>query len=124
MRLISAVTLMAAALGGGPVSAGPNFWTSLGPDGGQISSVVIHPQDSDTLYAATNAGIFKSTDGTTTWSPANSGLSTFLVRRPVIDPQTPNTLYAATDGGIYRSTDAGASWNPVNPVCRFLQQEL
>jgi len=89
-------------------------WTSFGPDGPQTAAIAIDPQHSATLYAATNGGIFKSTDGGKSWNPANSGLPTFNVSRIVIGPQDPSQIYALTGSGIFKSTDAGTSWNPVN----------
>jgi hypothetical protein len=52
-----------------------------------------------TLYAGTGgAGVFKSTDGGTTWSAA--GLSGNRVFALAIDPTTPSTLYAGTNAGV------------------------
>jgi hypothetical protein len=55
--------------------AGTNLWTTHGPDGGPVLTLAIDPSSSSTLYAGTlGAGVFKSTDGGSTWSAANSGL--------------------------------------------------
>jgi photosystem II stability/assembly factor-like uncharacterized protein len=65
------------------------------------------------------SGLYKSTDGGTTWKPLTKGLPTFeqgLGRIGVgITPSNSNVLYATVDaqaqfGGIYRSDDAGESW--------------
>ena len=39
-------------------SAGNNVWTSKGPEGGIISTLVIDPATPATLYAGTNGGAF------------------------------------------------------------------
>jgi hypothetical protein len=39
-----------------------------------VSSLAIDPQDSNTIYAATDIGVYHSTDGGTTWSPLGTGL--------------------------------------------------
>src|SRR5204862_181853 len=60
-------------------------------------------------------GVFKSTDGGTTWSP--TGL-TYGGVALAIDPTTPSALYAATGSsdigvsGVSKSTDGGATWSP------------
>jgi photosystem II stability/assembly factor-like uncharacterized protein len=68
------------------------------------------------------SGLFKSTDGGTTWKQLTKGLPTFaegLGRIGVtVAPSDPNRLYANVDsprlGGVYRSDDAGESWQRVN----------
>jgi photosystem II stability/assembly factor-like uncharacterized protein len=60
-------------------------------------------------------GVFKSTDGGTNWSAANTGLTNKRVRALAIDPTAPNTLYAGTyGGGVFKSTDGGTSWSSAN----------
>jgi photosystem II stability/assembly factor-like uncharacterized protein len=75
-----------------------------------------------------NSGLFKSTDGGTTWRQLRQGLpdpSQGLSRIGFcIAPSDPTRLYAtvaanATYGGIYRSDDAGESWKKLNSDQRF-----
>src|SRR5437588_6129500 len=80
---------MLAGLGPRPVWAGENVWTSLGPDGGSISALVIDPQNTRTVYAATGNGVFKTTDGGASWKQADAGLHGPFVVTLVIDPQNP-----------------------------------
>jgi len=88
-------------------------WTSLGPDGGSISAVVIDPQNPRTVYAATqDNGVFKSADGGASWSSASDGLPGPFVITLVMNPQNTNTLYALMNGyGVYKTTDGGTNWN-------------
>ena len=114
MRWYSPFAVLAAVLTSVPSIAGAdtNVWTSLGPDGGYVLAIAINPQDSNTLYSATNSGISKTTNGGKSWNPTlNSGLPTLSVSNIVIDMQHPSTLYASATVGIFKSTDAGASWN-------------
>ncbi len=60
-------------------------------------------------------GIFKSTDGGTTWKQADVGIPTEGQGRIgiTVSPTNPKRLYAivdATKGGLFRSDDAGATW--------------
>jgi photosystem II stability/assembly factor-like uncharacterized protein len=73
-----------------------------------------------------NSGLFKSTDGGTTWLPLTKGLPTAeqgLGRIGIaVAPSDPKRLYAVVDaprlGGIYRSDDAGESWQRVGSEAR------
>jgi photosystem II stability/assembly factor-like uncharacterized protein len=83
---------------------------------GAVSFVAVDPTASSTLYAATQRGVFKSTDGGESWVGANSGLIGIGVSTIVIDPGTPATLYATTSGGIFKSTDAARNWNRLDTL--------
>ena len=70
-------------------------------------------------WQGTNGGIFKSTDGGTTWRKLTNGLPNGLVQADVaIAPTNPNRLYATVatnhDKDIYvnwfRSDDGGENW--------------
>ena len=71
------------------------------------------------VFNGPNSGLFKSTDGGTTWKPLTGGLPTFaqdgLGRIGItIAPSDPKRMYALVEargeaGGIYRSDDAGAT---------------
>jgi photosystem II stability/assembly factor-like uncharacterized protein len=82
-----------------------------------VTSIVIDPTDSNTLYAGTGEGflnddairgawIFKTTDGGATWTQLDVGTlpesDTEYVNRLAISPDG-NTLLAATEDGILRS---------------------
>ena len=101
--------------------------------------VVIDPTNSQVVYAGLwntrrppwytyqpsngpGGGLFKSTDGGTTWTQLAGGLPTagFGHSGLAIAPSNPRRLYAVVDtgkdangrdtGGFYRSDDAGATW--------------
>ena len=60
-------------------------------------------------------GVFKTTDGGTSWAPSNAGLSATSVKSVAVDPVATTTMYAGTVGaGAFKSVDAGASWTPIN----------
>jgi photosystem II stability/assembly factor-like uncharacterized protein len=64
------------------------------------------------FYSNLGAGVYKSTDGGTTWTVVASspfvGVGFFDL---VVDPQTPSILYAGTTNGFYKSTNSGVSWS-------------
>jgi cysteine-rich repeat protein len=67
------------------------------------------------MYAGTAGGIFKTTNGGSSWAAINSGLTTTDVNAVAVDPLTPSTIYAGTTGGgIFKTTTAGTSWTAVN----------
>jgi photosystem II stability/assembly factor-like uncharacterized protein len=112
--MVLLVGILALSSAGRPsvVSAGINVWTTNGPEGGNIKALAIDPSALATLYAGTyENGVFKSTDGGATWSPANTGLTDSFVLSLAIDPVTPATLYAGTALGVSKSTDGGANWS-------------
>lgn len=75
-------------------------------------------------YSGTNSGLYKSTDGGTTWRKIENGLPNAekgLGRIGIgISPSDSKRMYATVDarenGGIYRSDDGGENW-------RFIQKD-
>lgn len=112
-------------------------WRHMGlDDAQQIGNIAVDPRDANRVFAAVMGhpfgpsaprGVYRSTDGGTTWQRVlfkdeNSGANDVE-----IDPANPETLYAAlwesrlgpsednnkyqgTGGGIFKSTDGGATW--------------
>ena len=96
----------------GTPAAGPDVWSTVGPEGGRVTAVVLDPLTLATLYAATGGGVFRSTDSGGSWQTRNAGLPCCFVTALALDPRAPATLYAAVNGsGVQISTDAGATWN-------------
>lgn len=64
-----------------------------------------------TLYAATEAGVYRSSDACTNWAAANTGL-TGPASLLAADPADAQRLYAAVYGtGIFITGSAGSSWS-------------
>lgn len=97
-----------------------DFMTSLA-----VSSLVMDPGNSNVMYAGTGegfynfdalpgAGIFKSTNGGTTWNqlPSTNNSTFRYVNRLAHHPTTSNLLYAACgySNTVQRSTNGGTSW--------------
>jgi photosystem II stability/assembly factor-like uncharacterized protein len=99
-----------------------------------ISKILIHPEDSDTLWVAAQGplwrkggerGVFLTTDGGTTWERVLGDDEWVGATDLAIDPRDPDRLYAATwqrhrnvaaymGGGpgtaLHRSVDGGLTW--------------
>jgi photosystem II stability/assembly factor-like uncharacterized protein len=105
------------------------------------AELVMDPHNAQVLYAAlwaarvapwevrsgasidrVGSGVYKSTDGGTTWNPLTTGLpgSDDGVGRMglAIAPSNSKIIYASVEAdkkaGVYRSTDAGQTWTLVN----------
>ncbi len=115
-------------------------WTNLSdelPSMG-ISGIVVSHTDPNTLYILTGdgdsnmgglvegygyirwcQGVFKSTDGGSTWqkTAAFPGVPEFYAGYKLVQsPVNANILLAATSRGIFRTSDAGATWENAGPA--------
>ncbi|MGZ3867152.1 MAG: VPS10 domain-containing protein, partial [Bacteroidia bacterium] len=118
---------------------GGTTWMKSGLDSCErISKIVIHPKDSNTIFAAVpgalwsdskHRGLYKTTDGGKTWNKIyyvdeKTGCADF-----VINPKNPDIMYMSTwqfrrtpwsftSGGktsaLYKSTDGGKSWRKIH----------
>jgi hypothetical protein len=113
---------------------GGSTWT-LETDNGVFSGlttakIAVDPTNANVVYAAMdgegvngtygNQGLYKSTDGGSTWSLSYSNTNFDDVSDVVIDPSNTSTVYMAvgtvygsTNNGVYKSTNGGSSWSPV-----------
>lgn len=96
---------------------GGESWTSFGPESAHVYDYIYaftpHPTDTQTLYAAvTGAGVYKTTDGGTSWRVANQGLTGIVPDRLHPVPDRPDTLYTLDQKriGAYKATQGGAVW--------------
>jgi hypothetical protein len=93
-----------------------------GASSGYVYTVAVDPQSSQTIYAGTqqafgglSPGVWKSTNGGTTWTQLTTGLPTSTpVHSIVVDPADSNLLHLGTEVGYYYSTNAGTSWTVLN----------
>lgn len=115
-------------------------WTSKGPSTspgkieglGRINCLAFHPTEANTFWIGAPAGgLWKTTDGGTTWSTRTDTLPVLGVSDIAIDPTNADIIYIATgdgdmgslngmiagaDGdtksiGVLKSTNGGATWN-------------
>jgi len=95
---------------------GPSSWnqtTGWNPGVGRITSIAIDPSDENHIIVGSpGGGVWKTTDGTATWSALTDNLSNIRVYALTIDPTNPNVYYwGSSNGIIFKSSDAGATWN-------------
>jgi hypothetical protein len=97
-----------------PVLAGTNRWTIKGPEGGAVTKLAFDSLNPTIVYAATDNGIFRSSDGGQHWIAASEllGTSVLDVAVAISDPQK---VYASSAYGLYKSTDRGLTWKTVHP---------
>ena len=91
------------------------IWTPLSPQlqGGFVSSVAVHPQDSKILltFSEKLGGLGKSIDSGKTWKRVSEGFNSEIVLYIAFSTIDPSIVYALTEGNaLYKSTDAGESW--------------
>ncbi len=98
-------------------------WVCPGNIGGRVRSLVIDPNNVNTMLAGSvGGGIFKTTSGGGSWAPVDDFMVNLAVSTLVMQPGTPATIYAGTgegfyngDGlqgaGVFKSTDGGTTWN-------------
>ncbi len=83
-----------------------------GPPGGNVAKIVRFDSDPSLFFAASNAGVLRSTDGGLGWSEQNEGLLTLNIITAAA--QSPELVYAGTNGaGVFRSRDSGP-WEQVS----------
>lgn len=76
-----------------------------------VSDILIHPTNTQIVFAATTDGIYRTTNGGTTWSLIHNVV---LANKIEFQPGNPDVLYAgvgnlgSTGSGIYKSTNANA----------------
>ena len=92
---------------------------------GRINVVAVHPGDKQTWYiGVASGGVWKTTNGGTTFTPVFQNEGSYSIGHVVIDPKNPNTVWVGTGeannqrsvgwgDGVYRSDDGGRSWRNV-----------
>jgi photosystem II stability/assembly factor-like uncharacterized protein len=65
------------------------------------------PATPSVVYAGTSQGLYKTTDGGTTWTQKRDSIGDRSIRAIVIDPTTPTMVWVAVNNGVHRSLDGG-----------------
>jgi len=78
-----------------------------------IRKLIIDPDDSNTLFVASNIGIYRTTNQGTNWSQVATGDYFDIVAHP---NASTNTFYASTSSQVLRSTNNGTGFSSVHTV--------
>ncbi len=96
--------------------ANDNEWQCNGPQGGTVKTIIVHPEESNTVLIGTIVnGIYKSLDNGTNWDHLESSVLHNTLREIHFHPITPDTVYAATAGGLFKSNNNGDDWYQISP---------
>ncbi|MBN2745896.1 MAG: choice-of-anchor J domain-containing protein, partial [Bacteroidales bacterium] len=120
----------------GLMTSSGGSWTELGPVAlpyngtgqpnglGRVNAIAFHPTNANIIYVgAPSGGLWKTSNGGSTWASLTDGLPSLGVSSIIIDPTNTNTIYLGTgdrDGGdapgigVYKSIDGGVNWSVAN----------
>jgi photosystem II stability/assembly factor-like uncharacterized protein len=99
-------------------------WRNIGPAqmGGRIADIQGVPGNPNVVYVGTaSGGVFKTTNGGTTWRPVFERETTISVGALALEPGNPDVVWVGTGesavrnsisfgDGVYKSTDGGKTW--------------
>jgi hypothetical protein len=101
-------------------------WQLRGPInvGGRVTDLVADPANASKFYVASaSGGVWKTTDGGTTFTSIFDGQGTLSIGALALDPRDSNILYVGTGeanpgggsttqpgDGVWKTTDGGATW--------------
>ncbi len=142
----------------GNVSSGKGIWKSVNagstwnysglPNSRHIPRIIVHPKNSDIVYAAVmgdlykpnkDRGVYKSINGGKSWKKVLFSDPQAGAVELVMDPSNPRHLYASTwriqrtpyslsSGGkgsaLWKSTDSGATWKEISKNKGFAEGTL
>ncbi len=90
-----------------------NIWSSSGPAGAYVRSLVISPTATPTIYSGTNgSGIYKTSVGSASWTAVSTGLTNRTITALAVDSISLSTVYAGTAGaGVFKTINNGGTWS-------------
>ena len=108
-----------------PTTFGALKWRSIGPDRGgrSLAGAGSPSRPNEYYFGAVGGGLWKTTDGGTSWKPVTDGqLTSSSVGAVAVSESNPDVLYIGTGetelrgnimqgDGVYKSTDAGKTWH-------------
>jgi photosystem II stability/assembly factor-like uncharacterized protein len=115
---LALVSLLVAPLAAVQSHGEPGLIT-LGPFGGDVRSLIVHPAKPDRFFLGTADGqIYVSGDQGRRWERLSPGIGrrNLVVDNLVFHPNDPNTLFAAcwelkgSQGWLFKSEDGGKTW--------------
>ncbi|MBA2610856.1 MAG: T9SS type A sorting domain-containing protein [Bacteroidetes bacterium] len=93
------------------------IWTQLGTIGATLDEIKVSPSNPSIIYATSPGGVWRTSNGGTTWSLISSGLPTAnnQITDLAMDNLNPNQIYVTVSGytsgtKVFSSNNAGATW--------------
>jgi hypothetical protein len=97
----------------------PGYLTS-----GRVTALAVNPGNANVVYlGAAEGGVWKTTNGGSTWTPLTDDQPSLSIGSIALDPSDPNTIYVGTGeeyglfqfgsyygAGVLKSTDGGTTW--------------
>src|SRR5229473_3512874 len=83
-------------------------WKSIGPrpinfngngfvTSGRVTAIAVDPRSNDIIYiGAADGGVWKTTDGGTTWTPLTDQEASLSIGAVALDPSNPDMVYVGT----------------------------
>lgn len=128
----------------GPINKPPSANSSYSHGMGRINCIAFHPTNPDIYWiGVAQGGVWKTTDGGTTYTPLTDNLPILRVSDIAVNPKNPDNIFIAacdyayigvaldTDYrkrhthygiGVYKTTDGGITWTPTG--LQYDQSEL
>jgi sortilin (neurotensin receptor 3)/immunoglobulin I-set domain protein len=125
MPSLPSTSLSWTSIGPGSVASGyPSHWGNVS---GRVRAIAVSQSNASLAYlGAASGGIWKTTNGGSSWADVGVNLESMTFGAIAIDPSNSSNVYAGAgearylfnkvtyDGqGMFKSTDAGASWTQI-----------
>ncbi len=89
---------------------GGSSWREItGPIKGTVAELALDPRTSQTIYAGTANGLYRSQNGGQAWERT----AKFDVRAIRVDPNSPDRMWAGGEDGLFVSSNGGTTWTSV-----------
>jgi photosystem II stability/assembly factor-like uncharacterized protein len=95
---------------------GGSTWHQAGGELSELDVTDLALAAPQTVFAATQRGIYRSSDGGQSWQPASSGLEDMWIVHVALSPafeREPVAYAVSFSGAAYRSRDGGRTWQPL-----------
>lgn len=94
---------------------GGRSWSNPKAQGlSNVIALATDPTDEQVVWAATQHGLFRSTDGGESFELVSFGGTPVIT--VAVDPQNPQVLYVSLESGLQKTIDGGQTWESIGDV--------
>jgi photosystem II stability/assembly factor-like uncharacterized protein len=79
-----------------------------------VNVLVVDPTNSDSVYAGTTKGLFRTTNRAEHWEQIGQGLSDQFISTLILHPTNPRIMYIGGPAGVLKTIDGGKTWQAKN----------